>query len=81
MSITNGKSLRVLGFIKRICKEFNRLFCLKIFYCSLIRSLLEYETSIWNLSQQGLTDKIEKIQRQFLRLIYQLIVVMKLLPV
>jgi len=67
MLVTNGESLRDLGFIKRIYKEFNSPLILKILYCPLIRSSLEYEITIWNLSQQGIIDEIEKILWRFLR--------------
>jgi len=62
-----GKSLRVLGFVKRTCSNFNDALCMKVLYCSLIRSLLEYESVLWNTNQSGLVNKLEKIQKHFLR--------------
>lgn len=43
-----GKSQRVLGFIKRSCQDFNDHLCIKVLYCALVRSPLEFGTVIWN---------------------------------
>lgn len=48
INLTYGKSLRVLGFIKRTCSDFYDPLCMKVLYCSLVRSLLEYGTVLWN---------------------------------
>jgi len=59
--------MRILGFIKRLCKDFRDTFALKILYCSLVRSNLEYCLLIWinNTSKQN--DTIEAVQNNFLR--------------
>jgi hypothetical protein len=61
-----NKATRMFGFVKRNCREFNDPTCLKILYCSLIRSLVEYGSIIWNPYQTGHITKIEKIQKRFL---------------
>jgi len=40
---------------------------MKVFYCSLVRSLLEYGTVLWNTDQSSLVNKFKKIQKSFLR--------------
>lgn len=54
-----GKSLVMLGFIKRIgtCHDFNIPLCLKILYCSLVRSSLEFGKVLWNPNQKYLINK------------------------
>uniref|UniRef100_A0A2S2QQ72 RNA-directed DNA polymerase n=1 Tax=Sipha flava TaxID=143950 RepID=A0A2S2QQ72_9HEMI len=65
INFTYGKSLRVLGFIKRTCSNFNDPICMKILYCSLVRSLFEYGTVLWNTNQSGLVKKLEKYKKMF----------------
>jgi hypothetical protein len=62
-----GKSLRMLGFIKRTCYDFNNPLCLKVLYCSLVRSSLEFGSILWNPNQLQFINKLEKVQRNFLR--------------
>jgi len=61
-----GKSFRVLGFIKRTCHDLNNPLYLKVLYCALVRSLLEFSTVLWNPNQMYSIDKLEKVQRSFL---------------
>jgi hypothetical protein len=63
------KSLRTLGFLIRNTKEFRNEQCLKTLYISLVRPTLEYCSIIWNPSQVGLMESLERVQRRFLRLI------------
>jgi hypothetical protein len=62
-----GISLRMLGFIKRTCHDFNNLLCLKVLYCSLVRSSLKFDTVLWNPNQLQFINKLEKVQRNFFR--------------
>lgn len=59
-SMYYGISLLVLGFIKRTCSYFNGALCLKVLYCLLVRSLLEFGMVLWNTNQSGLVNKLEK---------------------
>lgn len=61
------KASRILGFIFRIAKDFSDVHCLKSLYCSLVRSTLEYCSVIWNPHYQNGLDRIESVQRRFLR--------------
>ena len=42
------KSLRILGFVKRHSFDFKYLVSFKLFYCVLIRSILEYGSTTWS---------------------------------
>jgi hypothetical protein len=54
-----NKAMRIHSFIKRSCKDFCDSIALKILYCSLVRSNLDYYLLIWinNTSKQN--DNIE----------------------
>lgn len=64
-----SKAFRNLGFIKRNCNEFKNPDCLITLYIALVRSGLEFGSTVWNINQIGLIDKIEKVQRRFIRFI------------
>lgn len=62
-----AKASRVLGFIMRISKCFNKVKTLKILYCSYVRSQLEYASQIWNPQYNKYIDRIENIQKRFIK--------------
>lgn len=43
--------------------------CLKIVYFLLVSSVLELGSLVWNPRQTGLIDKIDKVQRNFIKII------------
>lgn len=60
-------------FMKRNCGEFTYQICLKILYCSLICSIVEYESIVWNPYVTGNITKIDNVQKRFLlRICYKL---------
>lgn len=61
------KASRTLGFIFRIAKNFTDIYCLKSLYCSLVRSTLEYCSAVWNPNYNNGAERIESVQRRFLR--------------
>src|SRR5450759_5011925 len=61
------KASRTLGFIFRIAKNFTDIYCLKSLYCSLVRSTLEYCSAVWNPNYNNGVERIESVQRRFLR--------------
>lgn len=67
LSYVVDKASRVLGFIFRMAKSFSDIHCLKTLYCSLVRSTLEYCSVVWNPNYQNGADRIESVQRRFLR--------------
>jgi len=66
INVTVGKSLKVLGFIKRNTKQFSTASCLCTLYFSLVRSILEYGVVVWHpyLSKDEL--RLERVQDKFL---------------
>jgi len=61
-----GKANQLLGFIKRRAKEFKNVWVTKTLYCTLVRSILEYGSIIWDPFYNDQSDRIESVQKQFL---------------
>lgn len=61
------KASRTLGCIFRIAKNFTDIYCLKSLYCSLSRSILEYCAEVWSPHYNNGVERIESVQRRFLR--------------
>lgn len=61
-----AKAHAMLGFIKRRASEFNNIWVTKTLYCSLVRSILEYGSVVWNPHHEVHIKKIESIQKKFL---------------
>ena len=66
LSVT-AKAFATLGFLRRNTTDFNDPYALKTLYCSLIRSTLEYAVQIWAPQQSTMRDRIERVQKKFLR--------------
>ena len=56
-----------LGFIKRCTTDFAHPNTLKLLYCALVRSHLEYASVIWSPYQLKYKLLIERVQHSFLR--------------
>jgi Reverse transcriptase (RNA-dependent DNA polymerase)/Endonuclease-reverse transcriptase len=67
INATIAKALRMLGFIKRIGKEFKDPYTLITLFNSYVRSKLEYACIIWDPCFKIHSDRIENVQRRFLR--------------
>lgn len=61
------KSLQMLGFLKRNCKHFKDFTAIKLLYVTLVRSRLEYCPPIWSPYQSTLSERLERVQRKFLK--------------
>lgn len=61
------KASSQLGFVLRFAKQFKDIYCLKALYCSLVRPILEYSAIVWSPYYQNEVQRIEKIQRKFVR--------------
>ncbi|XP_008483006.1 uncharacterized protein LOC103519693 [Diaphorina citri] len=66
--VTN-KAFKTLGFLYRNTKEFKNPASLKTLYCSLVRSSLEYCSTLWSPGYQTYIHQIESVQRKFLRML------------
>lgn len=58
---------RQLGFVMRTTKNFTNVHCLKALYTSLVRSILESSSIVWCPYQANWIDRIERIQKRFVR--------------
>ena len=59
-----SKSNKTLGLIKRICSHIANLDTKKLFYCALVRSRLEYCSSLWSPYTVKHRALIENVQRR-----------------
>lgn len=67
IAATTAKANAMLGFIKRNTQQFRDIYCLKTLFCALVRSVLEYGVLIWSPYYAVQINRIERIQRNFLR--------------
>lgn len=61
------KASQALGFVMRISSSFKEAKTLKILYCSFVRSILEYGSQIWNPRYDKYINRLENIQRKFIK--------------
>lgn len=64
-----NKANRSLGFIRRVSSEFTNIKTIKILYCSYVRSSLEYCSQVWNPQYHIYINRLESIQKRFIRYI------------
>ena len=62
-----AKANRVLGLVKRTCRDLKDIDTMKTLYCSLVRPLLEYSCQTWNPHTKRNIDKVEAVQRRATR--------------
>lgn len=62
-----SKASKALGFIMRLSKNFKNVKTFKILYCTFVRSNLEYASEVWNPRYDVYIDRLESIQRRFLK--------------
>lgn len=61
------KASQMLGFIKRWSKEFNCPFVSRHLYITFVRPILEYGCQVWSPFYQIHIDRIEAVQKRFVR--------------
>ncbi len=62
-----ARSNKLIGFIFRTTKLFTNIRCIILLYTSLIRPILEYCCIIWSPSYSTNIERLEKIQKRFIR--------------
>jgi hypothetical protein len=62
-----SKSARILGFIKRISRDFSDPYTYKTLYVAFVRPGLEYASCVWSPHQEVHSARIERIQHNFIR--------------
>lgn len=66
VEIVVAKAYAMLGFMKRVCKDFRNVRALKSVYCAHVRSHLEYASVVWFPYCKERSDMIESVQKKFL---------------
>ena len=69
ISNVTKKSLQMFGFMKRVLKPINDPHVFLTLYHTLIRSRLEYCSFVWSPKEQTMRDKLERVQRKFVKFI------------
>ena len=64
-----SKALQILGFIKRNTNDFKNINAIKLLYVTLVRPILENCSVVWNPQCVTYLDKINRVQKRFLRYI------------
>lgn len=67
ISTVTAKAFAILGFVKRNTKAFQDIYALKSLYCALVRSILEYAVVVWAPYHAVHINRMEAIQKNFLR--------------
>lgn len=58
---------KTLGFIMRSSLHFTQIKTIKVLYCTYVRSKLEYASQIWSPSYNIYINRIERIQKKFVK--------------
>lgn len=61
------KASSALGFIIRNASIFKTMKTLKVLYCAYVRSHLEYASQVWNPNYAVHSQRLERIQKKFIR--------------
>ena len=60
----SSKANKVLGLIKRNCRDLKDVSTLRTLYCALVRSQLEYRSVVWSPFTARNITKLETVQRR-----------------
>lgn len=67
---TVSSAFKTLGFVIRNGKNFTNIDTLKLLFCALVRSKLEYAAVVWCPGYNTYIDDLEKVQRRFLKYLH-----------
>ena len=70
MSKVIGESFKIMGVILRNCRNFKNLDTLLTLFTTMVRPKLEYASEIWSPNSAAYKDKLEAVQRRFLKFLY-----------
>jgi hypothetical protein len=62
-----SSATKALGFIMRNSLYFTQAKTMKVLFCAYVRSKLEYASQIWNPQYQTYIDRIERVQKKFVK--------------
>ena len=65
-----GKANRMVGLIKRNFNIINNVTAIRLMFLTLVRPILEYNTVIFNSISDSQANRIESIQKRFLRYLH-----------
>jgi hypothetical protein len=63
---SSSKALKILGYVKRVCIQFKLITLIKLLYCALVRSVLEYGSVLFDPHVISHSYILERVQRKFL---------------
>ena len=64
-----NKANRILGLLRIFCRGWKDIETLKVLYCTLVRSQVEYGSVVWSPHTARNIDKLKRIQRRGTKLI------------
>ncbi|XP_017466462.1 PREDICTED: RNA-directed DNA polymerase from mobile element jockey-like isoform X1 [Rhagoletis zephyria] len=67
ISYVTAKAYSVLGFVRRNASKFSDPYTFKLLYSSFVRSHLEYAVFIWRPYNQNAINRVERVQKIFLK--------------
>lgn len=69
IEVCRNKAMKMLGFVKRNCKDFTDIGAITTLYTSLVRPHLENCTNVWSPYFNVYQDMLNNVQKKFLKFI------------
>lgn len=70
VDILCAKACSLLGFLMRVCRDFDDPLALKVLYYAHIRSILEFASVVWYPNYDVHVKRIESVQKKFLKFVF-----------
>ena len=64
LGLLTNKANRILGLLRRTCRDCKDTETLKVLYCTLVRLQVEYESVVWSPYTARNVHKLERIHRR-----------------